>query len=192
MGKLLSGEIGIVAAHGRLVVIYGTEDSVDATRCLLHNHPQSNPFPSQADACASLRERLTGEFISYERGIAQVRYHFRQRNDIVTIDELTSDQRREEKVPKTDEEYRGREYIGPVKIWGLPIDEHVDDPKERVVHGTYDITIIDWYTFLQKYSRSQFWRMFRRKSNWAKIFSRNGIYTLSQNPLLHPSPQQQT
>lgn len=195
MGAMKKGEMGVVAVPGRkLRVIWGDEQSVYAKECLLHNHPEAALFPSQGDAKGSYIDELNDEYISCETGIAHIRYHFRKKADKVTIDWLVSGHRREKPMPDTDDSYREKKYSEPTKISGLPINEVIrpEDEEKGIVSGTYDITIIPWEAFLQKYHPDIFWKMFRRKSNWAAFFSSRSGYTLSQTPQLHPSPQLQT
>jgi hypothetical protein len=182
MGIMRTGEIGIAQASNAdvermsevsdklLKVTYGTTGSVQAQRCLLHNHPEDSALPSQGDAKSSFIEGLTVEFTLNEEGIARIRYHFRQRREKIIIEKLFSNEQSEEDAPETDDPFREMLYMEPTKISGLPID---DGEKVENVYGVYDITVIPWRFFLEKYQPEIFFKLFRRNRNWRSVFSRH-------------------
>ena len=142
------------------------------------------------------------EFISNESAIARVRYHFWQTRKNITIEYLATGKRFEAPAPKTDFQFRTRNYPDAIKVCGLPIDlttdedeeemdENTEDEETELVEGVYDITIIPWEVFLEKYHPNIFFQLFKGKSNWAAFF-RNGRYIPSQTPIPLLSPQPQT
>ena len=204
MGQTTKGEIGIIPIPGKkLRVVYGTKRSVLAPRCLIHNHPLGPLLPSQGDAQTSYSEDLRVEFVSNNDGTAQIRYHFGQRRDHITIEYLATGIQIEKRAPETDDPFRHKAYREAIKISGLPIDlttedeDNGEDDEENdtdaeddgLIKGVYDVTIIPWEIFLEKYDPQIFFRLFRRKSNWTKHFSRDGIDNPSQIQKPHPSPQ---
>ena len=194
MAHLRDGEMALNEPTERAIgAIYGTKTRVAGVDIGFHNHPRGDSHPSWTDANSARKSNVQHEVIGSVRGgIAQVQYHFGIRPKYVTIDAITSSQPIRRVAMTSDDEWRGRGivYRAPIRLQGLPLPTG----KERL-DGVCDLVIVPPKHFLGKYRPEHYWDFFGKNAvDWATIFGQrtNRIYTFSQTPKPHLSPQPQT